>query len=151
MTAREPEDPTDPLELRHWWATREAGWTYEDFLVESGGEVIGFASHRHAPWALRPTRYADVQAVFAPPYETKENLDAGYDAMEERARRESAAVLTARVRENRADLLAYLQARGYQEDPRCATRRARACASRTSRCSRSRTTATRTRTASSTR
>jgi GNAT superfamily N-acetyltransferase len=116
--AHDPESSADPLELRHWWASREPEWTNEDFLIERHGALVGFAAHGHAPWTLRPTRFADVTVLFAPADETPPNLDVGYDAMEGRARQDAAHLFRSRVRENRADLVAYLTGRGYREDRR---------------------------------
>ncbi len=118
LTAREPESPWDPLELRHWWASQDPEWTNRRFVAELDGRPIGGAYMSHAPWEKRPQLVADVGAWFAPPHEVAANLDRGYDMVEDLARRDGARSFRTGTRESRHDLLAYLSGRGYHEDRR---------------------------------
>src|SRR5215472_17809418 len=60
-TALRPDDPMDPLVLRHYWFAPEPSETVERLAVLAGDGVVGLCTQRHEDWARMATRYGGVQ------------------------------------------------------------------------------------------
>ena len=119
LTARVPDEPTDPELLRHWWASDDPEWTIERFVVERAGVAIGLAWQVHARWEKMPERYARVGAALLQELEEEGTaLHAAYEAMEDRARRDGAKTFATSAREDREHVVRLIESRGYTEERR---------------------------------
>ena len=117
-TALRPDDPTDPLVLRHQWFARELGQVLERFAVLTRHRVVGVCTQRHDDWARMSTRYGAVEVILHPDVRTDANLTWAFDRIEDRSRQEGTEVFRAWGREDDLQLLNVLGGRGYSLDRR---------------------------------
>lgn len=117
-TALTPDDPTDPLILRHHWHPTEPTTVLERFAVLKGGRVVGQCSYQHDDWAKMPTRYVKLRVTVHPDVRTETNLDWAFDRVEEYSRRSGAEVLRTAAPEVDRTLIDLLARRGYRIDRR---------------------------------
>lgn len=117
-TLLRPDEPQDPEELTHAWATPEATRIVERFIAEAGGQRVGHAQQRHWRWELTADRSGDLRGDLLPAWRTPARLDALLACAEERALADGAQRLTAWAWEDDALRLGVLAARGYTEERR---------------------------------
>ena len=117
-TALHPDDPEDPASWRHWWASTDPVWTVERFVAQRDGRDVGVASHHHAPWDRLPKRYGRVRVELLPALGLDDARATVWDFIEGRSIASGAEILSASAREDDAELLTWLQARGYREERR---------------------------------
>jgi GNAT superfamily N-acetyltransferase len=117
-TAFDPDDPTDPLMLRHWWYPHDPTSTTDRYALLQDGSVVGQCLQYHGDWAAMPTRYARVEVTLHPHMRSDDNLNWAFDWIEDHARKGGAKVFTARCLELDRQLIELLQARGYGPDRR---------------------------------
>ena len=117
-TALRPDDPMDPLVLRHHWFAPDPSQTVERLAVLAGDGVVGLCTQRHDDWARMATRYGGVQVILHPDVRTDANLAWAFDRIEERSRQDGTEVLRAWGREDDVQLLDLLGRRGYSVDRR---------------------------------
>jgi GNAT superfamily N-acetyltransferase len=101
----------------------EYEWRFEDrdqvarrWNLEAGGSAVGFAQLRHARWERTAERFVFVEARVRPVLQAETLLAAAYDELEQQALGESAATLQTLAREDDAERVAFLEARGYRRD-----------------------------------
>ena len=56
-TLREPEDPRDPVLMRHWWASGDAVEKVARWIAKRGDAAVAFVSAGHRPWESGRHRY----------------------------------------------------------------------------------------------
>ncbi|HKA51074.1 MAG TPA: GNAT family N-acetyltransferase [Candidatus Dormibacteraeota bacterium] len=117
-TALRPDDPMDPLVLRHHWFAPEPSETVERFAVLARRGVVGLCTQRHDDWARMATRYGGVQVILHPDVRTDANLTWAFDRIEERSRQDGTEVLRTWGREDDVQLFDLLARRGYSVDRR---------------------------------
>ena len=118
FTENAPDDPEDPVLIRHYWANPQPGLVAERYVVTSGGERIGFAAQVHQDWSKLPTRYGRVDGSLRVAVKTAERLDAVFAQMEDRSRASGTAIFTAGSNDDDEIRRAVLIARGYTEERR---------------------------------
>lgn len=119
LTENEPDDPADPVLLRHFWSNPQPGAvTGRYVIIGRGGERIGFAHHHHQDWSKLPIRFGRVNAWLRSTVNTAELLDEAYAHLEDRSRESGTAVFLANALDIDVLRQQVLAARGYAEERR---------------------------------
>jgi GNAT superfamily N-acetyltransferase len=117
-TSRDPEDPRDPVLLRHWWRMREQTATGIRRVAVREGEAIAYVGAVHEHWDREDNRYGSIRV------DLRNEIwsDALYlqlvEVGEEWLRTEGATTTVARIRGDFKAELSALGQRGYREDRR---------------------------------
>ena len=115
----DPDDPSDPVLMRHFWKTQPADQVAERFIATAtDGQRIGGASHFHGPWDKMPTRYGQVRAGLFTRYNSRELLDEAFGFAEDRSRESGTAIFSTWVLENESERIGVLTSRGYAVERR---------------------------------
>ena len=117
-TALRPDDPDDPVVMRHWWSIEATDNVVERWIAMHDGRPVGSLFTRHAPWDKMPERFGRVSADLLPAVRTAARLDALYRYLEDRSRAEGTKRFTTWAWENDAPLLDMLKLRGFKEERR---------------------------------
>lgn len=118
QTARDPSEPANEEQLRHWWLSGDPERVDDRWIIEENGEPIGFSYYGHPDWAKAPVRGARLSAWFARTAERPERLGRAFDLLEPYAIADGTHVLMAGTLEGFDDEYATLTARGYEEKRR---------------------------------
>ena len=116
VTALFPDEPLDPGIVRAWWKSHDPDDTVERFIALSDGRVAGKVGRFHPAWAKMPARYDRLSVLLFP--DQLGALGEAFDHIEDRSRRDGAAIFTADAREDEQARIAFLAARGYREERR---------------------------------
>src|SRR5215471_3129254 len=117
-TALRPDDPMDPLILRHHWLARDSGDVVQRFAVLAGGRVVGACTQAHSDWARVETRYGRVEVILRPDVRSEAALTWAFDRIEDRSREDGTEILRTWGRDDDTQLLDLLPRRGYRVDRR---------------------------------
>jgi RimJ/RimL family protein N-acetyltransferase len=116
-TLRDPDEPRDPVLLRHWWRMTDEIETTMRRIAVRDGAVVAFVGASHEPWRDGEQRYGTIRLSVRP----DEFTPARYAGLVELAERwlggEGAAISVARVKDGERELPA-LEEIGYAEDRR---------------------------------
>jgi RimJ/RimL family protein N-acetyltransferase len=118
ITAVNPDDPLDPVQLAHRWQNPDSNEKVERFIGEIDGEHIAYAWHRHTGWEQNKEHHGYLGGEVLPPHRTPERLDALTAAMEELSRADGIRLFVTSSWEHNALRLAVLTKRGYREQRR---------------------------------
>lgn len=119
LTENEPDDPADPVLMRHFWSNQQPGTVIERYVVTGhGGERVGYAHHHHQDWAKLPIRFGRVNAWLCSATSSVDLLDEAYAYVEERSAESGTAVFLANSHETDLVRQQVLAARGYAEERR---------------------------------
>jgi len=119
LTESEPDDPADPVLIRHFWSNPQPGTVNERYVVTGrGGERVGYAHHHHQEWAKLPIRFGRVNAWLRASQNTAELLAEAYAYVEDRSRESGTAVFLANALDSDVLRQQVLAARGYAEERR---------------------------------
>ena len=113
-TARDPEDPRDPVVLRFWWVARPADEAQMQLVAERDGAAVAFIAAGHDPWE-GPKRFGWIRPVLHPRVWSESGFKRLIEAGESWLREEQASTSVGRVREDFADQLRVFNERGYRE------------------------------------
>jgi GNAT superfamily N-acetyltransferase len=117
--ARNPEDPRDPVMLRHWWtAARPVDEAHIELVAEKDGGAIAFVSAGHDPWDAMPKRFGWIRPLLRPDHWSEPRFNQLVDAGESWLRDEDGVIATARARESLTGELRAFERRGYSEERR---------------------------------
>ncbi|MCA1682803.1 MAG: GNAT family N-acetyltransferase, partial [Actinobacteria bacterium] len=115
----DPDDPSDPVLMRHFWRNQPADQVTERFIaIAPDGERIGGAAHFHGPWEKMPTRYGQVRAGLFARHTSRDRLDEAFAFAEGRSRESGTAVFSTWVLENEAERIDIMSSRGYAVERR---------------------------------
>ena len=118
LTAGRPDDPIDPVMLRHDWEHGSKRWIAERFVIVRDGREVGACGFSHPDWAQSAERFAGVFADFLAPVRTAALVAEAMGLAESRARESGAALAVANTRANDTVRLEAFRQRGYREDRR---------------------------------
>ena len=118
LTAGRPDDPIDPVMLRHEWNSGPWNWRSERFVIVRGGHEIGASGMSHPDWSKVKERFAGVFADFLPEVRSANEVARALEPMESLARDSGATVAVASTRAHDAVRTDALARRGYREDRR---------------------------------
>src|SRR2546421_1300886 len=118
---RDPDEPRDPVLLRHWWQMSDELEKVMRRVDVRDGAAVAYVSSSHELWDKDEKRFGVVRAVLRNDvwdegvYEQLVKLGEGW------LRSEGAATAVARVREDMKQDVAALDRLGYREDRRMRT------------------------------
>jgi RimJ/RimL family protein N-acetyltransferase len=118
QTAREPSEPANEESLRHWWGSADPERVVDRWIVEEGGEPVGYTSFEHPIWSKAPMRAARLLAHFAHDARRPGRMRAALDILEPYARADGTAVFMAGTLEGFDDEYDALVVHGYKEERR---------------------------------
>ena len=111
VTARDPSEPANEEQMRHWWRFNDPERIDDRWIIEEDGGPVGYASFGHPAWEKSPLRAARFQAWFARDPEPIGVHPRGAHPLHE------ALEALARVRHGRRDVLDRLLAHRVQLPP----------------------------------
>jgi RimJ/RimL family protein N-acetyltransferase len=117
-TALRPDDPADPVLMRHWWTIEDTDNVIERWVATQGGRSVGLVFHRHTPWEKMPERFGRVSGDLLPAIRTPARLDALQAFAEQRSRGDGTKTFTTWTWEDDRLRLGVLEARGFKEERR---------------------------------
>ena len=118
QTAREPSEPANEEQMRHWWLSADPERFDDRWIIEEDGAPIGYGYFGHPAWSKAPTRGARLLAWFPRDARRPERLGRAFDVLEPYAIGDGALVLMAGALEGFDDEYEALVARGYPEERR---------------------------------
>ena len=114
--ARNPEDPRDPMMLRHWWtAGRPPDEVHMELVAEREGAAVAFLGAGHDPWDTIPKRFGWLRPLVHPKHWSLARFGQLIDTGESWLREEQGAIAVAHLRESFHDELRIFEDRGYRE------------------------------------
>ncbi|HEV2033630.1 MAG TPA: GNAT family N-acetyltransferase [Candidatus Dormibacteraeota bacterium] len=114
-TARNPDDPRDPVMLRFWWSTRSPDDKAHELISERDGAAIAFVGAGHEPWKDKPKRFGWVRASLHPEVWTALRFEQAVGLAEDWLRDVGGAIAVVRRYGNQTDEIGVLERRGYKE------------------------------------
>jgi GNAT superfamily N-acetyltransferase len=118
QTARDPGEPANEEQMRHWWQSTDPERIDDRWIIEEGGDQIGYAYFGHPEWSRSPMRGARLLAWFAHDADRPGRQGRAFDVLEPYATKDGAYILMAGTLEGFDDEYATLAARGYKEERR---------------------------------
>lgn len=118
LTELAPDDPQDPVLMRHWWATVDPSATIERYVALQDGRPVGMASMSHVAWEKMPERFARISGDVLPTLRTADRVGGLLAFAEDRARRDGALRAVTWAWEWDRALLEVLASRGFREERR---------------------------------
>jgi len=117
-SARDPEDPRDPVMLRHWWTRRADQEVTRRLVAVRNGAAVAFVAAGHEDWKVMPKRFGWIRPVL----DRDSWSDAGFRQLVETAeawlRSEGAGRSVIRIREDFSNELETVGRAGYREERR---------------------------------
>jgi hypothetical protein len=118
QTDRDPTEPANEEQMRHWWLSGDPERIDDRWIVEQDGAPVGYAYYGHPIWAKSPMRAARVLAWFARDPKRPDRLRRALDILEPYGIADGTAVFMAGTLEGFDDELAAIVAHGYKEERR---------------------------------
>lgn len=115
---RDPEEPRDPVLLRHWWRMGEELHTTMHRVAVRDGAAIAYIAASHERWDSERRRFGDVRPVLRGDVWSTDRFESLVEIGEDWLRAEGAATSVVRVREDIKQDLGALERLGYREDRR---------------------------------
>jgi GNAT superfamily N-acetyltransferase len=115
--ARNPEDPRDPIMLRHWWsAGRPSDEAHMELVAEGSGDdaAVAYIGAGHDPWDEKQ-RFGWIRPLLRPDWWSESRFGQLVDAGESWLREEEGSTAVARARESLTHEVHAYEARGYGE------------------------------------
>ncbi len=121
QTLRDPNEPRDPVILRHWWVMNETNEVSMRRVAVREGAALAFVSARHDPWETTDKRFGTLNAVLRRDAWSDSRFEELINVAEQWLRAEGVKTAVARVPEDFKDELQVLDRIGYREDRRMRT------------------------------
>ena len=116
--ARDPEDPRDPVMLRHWWARQSEHEVTRRLVAERNGAAVAFVAAGHDDWRVMPTRFGWLRPMLDRDRWSAPGFLQLVETAESWLRSEGAARSVIRIREDLKDELDVVGRLGYREERR---------------------------------
>ena len=116
-TLRDPEEPRDPVLLRHWWLVADETETVMRRIAVRQGAALAFVAASHERWSPGETRYGTIRLAVRPDLFTNDRYAELVALAEKWLGGEGAEVAVARARDGKPELEA-LERIGFVEDRR---------------------------------
>jgi GNAT superfamily N-acetyltransferase len=118
QTEREPDEPANEQQLRHWWQLNDPGRLDDRWIVEQDGAPVGYATFGHPTWERAPTHAARLSAWFPRDAARPERLRRAFEVLEPYAVADGTKLFMAGTLEGFDDEYDALVAHGYKEERR---------------------------------
>ena len=118
QTDRDPTEPANEEQMRHWWQSGDPERIDDRWIVEQDDAPIGYAYYGHPIWAKAPMRAARVLAWFARDAKRPERLRRALDILEPYGIADGTALFMAGTLEGFDDELQAIVGHGYKEERR---------------------------------
>ncbi|MEP7004299.1 MAG: GNAT family N-acetyltransferase, partial [Chloroflexota bacterium] len=118
QTARDPSEPANEDQMRHWWLSADPERVDERWIIEEDGQPVGYGYFGHPDWSKSPMRGARLLAWFAKDAQRKVHIGRAFDLLEPHAISDGTYILMAGTLEGFDDEYEALVARGYKEERR---------------------------------
>ena len=118
LTARDPGEPANEEQTRHWWRSADPERFDDRWIVEESAAPVGYAYVGHPAWSKSPARGARLLAWFPRDATRPERLGRALGVLEPYAIADGAKILMAGTLEGFDDELEAILARGYTEKRR---------------------------------
>jgi GNAT superfamily N-acetyltransferase len=118
QTSRDPSEPANGEQMRHWWLSSDPERVDERWIIEDDGEPIGYAYFGHPAWEKLPMRAGRLFAWFPRDPSRPERLRRALDVLEPYAAADGTRVFTTGTMEGFDDELLAILAHGYKEERR---------------------------------
>ena len=116
FNAHDPDEPQDPVVMRHRWSVSSPHYLRERFLLERDGRAVGFAFRGHEWWARPDARFAHNEIRVIPQARDRREVDEVYERLEAANVEEGAQTVMGRTREGFDWDIEVLEGRGYRYD-----------------------------------
>jgi GNAT superfamily N-acetyltransferase len=114
--ARNPQDPRDPIMLRHMWATgRTPDEVHMELVADGGDAALAFIGAGHDTWDTTPQRFGWIRPLLHPDSWSEARFAQLIDAGESWLRDEEGSIVVVRARASLERELHTFEARGYRE------------------------------------
>ena len=114
-TTRRPDDPRDPVMLRHWWAQRSPRQKHIRRVAARDDVALASVSAGHEGWDDPARRFGWIRVALRPELWTESRFHNLVGIAEVWLREEGATTAVARARSNFNTEIALLEGRGYVE------------------------------------
>jgi RimJ/RimL family protein N-acetyltransferase len=114
-TLREPDDPRDPVVMRHWWATLSATECVVRWVAVRDGTAIACVTANHVPWTTTTLRYGSTRPRLHPDMWTEARFDELIEVGEAWLRSEGVTTGILRSRDTLPREQEVAERRGYRE------------------------------------
>lgn len=118
QTARDPGEPGNEAQLRHWWRLMNPDRFDERWIVEEAGAPVGFASFSHPAWESAPMRASRLMIWLPRGDGRPAHLRRGLEVLEPYAAAAGTRLYTSNLREDFEDEHGAFVALGYREGRR---------------------------------
>ena len=115
---REPDTPTDPVLIRHWWAMADKHEKAMRRVATRDGAAIAFVGAAHELWDGDEKRYGTIRIKLHDDVWSDPTYAGLVRIAEDWLRRERAEITVARIREDFSKDLAVVESLGYRENRR---------------------------------
>src|SRR6266536_3043586 len=92
QAARDPSEPPNEGQIRHWWQSPDPEYIDDRWIVEEGDAPIGYAQLGHPAWEIAPMRAARLVAWFPRDAQRPERIGRALDVLEPYAITDGAAL-----------------------------------------------------------
>ena len=120
-TLIDPDEPRDPVLLRHWWVMNDANDVAMRRVAVQDGAAIAYVSARHDPWETTEKRFGTIRLSLRPEAWTEGRFGALVRVAETWCRDEGVLVAVTRERDDLRSELDVLHRLGYRERSRART------------------------------
>jgi RimJ/RimL family protein N-acetyltransferase len=117
-TERDPTEPADVDQARHWWTFQDPEHVDDRWILEDAGTPIGYGYFGHPAWEKAPMRGGRLLAWFPRGAERPERLRRAFEVLEPYAIADGTKVLMAGAMESAPDEVEALVGCGYTEERR---------------------------------
>jgi len=114
-TARNPDDPRDPMMQRFWWTADSAAEVRTRLVAEVDGVAIAYLMARHAEWKDGVRRFGWIRAVVHPKHWTRSLHEQLIEHVESWLRSEGGEISVATVGVKLEHEVRVFEALGYKE------------------------------------
>ncbi len=118
FSAQQPDEPHDPVLIRHWWSHPDPHEVMVREILETEGRVVGILRCTHTIWEKMPERYGHLQLSLHPDARSRERIDAVLDHAHLWLAGEGARIASTWIREYEVELMREYLRRGYVETRR---------------------------------
>jgi len=117
-SARDPNEPRDPVLLRHWWRMDDELEKTKRYIDVRDGAAVAYVAVSHERWNAGEKRFGVVRPLLRRDLWSRTSYGELVRIGEDWLQTETAVTAVARVREDFPDEIAKLEELGYREDRR---------------------------------